>query len=60
MVVRLEDCLPAGTRPIAPGKYTDKKATTHADPKPKQNWKLDRYAQRDAKVSARRNITGGF
>jgi hypothetical protein len=41
-------------------KYTDKKATTHADPKPKQNWKLDRYAQRDAKVSARRNITGGF
>ena len=41
---------------------TAKTTTTHRDlPLPKrQGWKLDRYAQRDAKVTARRNITGGF
>jgi hypothetical protein len=50
-------------------KYTDKKATTHATDRreqwggstpPKQDWKRDRYEQRAAKATARRNITGGF
>jgi hypothetical protein len=44
-------------------KYDTKAKTTYTRPEPdahKQDWKRDRYAQRDAKVTARRNITGGF
>ena len=39
-----------------------KDTTTHRDlPLPKrQGWKLDRWEQRNAKDTARRNITGGF
>ena len=38
-----------------------KKTTTRdADRQPKQDWKRDRYEQRNLKVTARRTITGGF
>ena len=41
---------------------TAKDTTTRHDdrPAPKQDWKRDRYEQRNLKVTARRNITGGF
>jgi hypothetical protein len=42
-------------------KHTTHEQKTQRDPdERKQDWKRDRYAQRDAKVTARRNITGGF
>jgi hypothetical protein len=39
-----------------------KDTTTHRDgaPPKRQDWKRDRWEQRNAKVTARRTITGGF
>jgi hypothetical protein len=41
---------------------TTKDTTTYRDEKlpRRQGWKTDRYEQRNAKATARRNITGGF
>jgi hypothetical protein len=36
------------------------KPTYDTQPPKRQDWKRDRYEQRAAKVTARRNITGGF